>query len=130
MKEIVKHAARIAGELAEECKDCNGDGEVQNACPCCETASCHPIYECPTCARWREIRDWRWHEWAVDPNMCKCGIAHNANEFTNPTFDIPELRELLEDLGLWERFETWMICRLPSYKTELLTNAAEFLKEA
>lgn len=103
-KQIVEQAARIAKGLLPKCKDCGGDGVIDKSGIGIEQCLSKDIIPCPTCARLREIAEWHWNlenqKRFVNPLVCdKCGWPHE-----NPTFDIPALRQLLEDLREWWGF--------------------------
>jgi len=102
-KGIVEEAARIAKGRAGECKGCDGTGLAQYKTPYPDEYTDAP---CPTCAKLREIAEWRWLDTEIH-------VPHHPEKSkTNPTFTVQTLRQLLEDLGEWDIFRLSLFARL------------------
>jgi hypothetical protein len=104
MKPLIETAAKVAGRKAGECPDCTEGWVFPDDIQ----------MPCPTCARLREIAEWKVHDHSIISGIYACNtceftagtIAHvwaHEKRF-NPTLDIPALRQLLEDLGETEKF--------------------------
>jgi hypothetical protein len=160
-QKIVERAREIAIELLPKC-ECRGTGQEVIRTTANGWLQTDPNKPCPSCARLREIAEWKWHTvmyaWQSEnlkvsseiidsllkcgnipaivmgrnnnpPHYgleCACGAYHktvlpdpNRQNYliarANPTFTIPQLRELLQDLGLWDNpkrsFRGWLIRR-------------------
>jgi hypothetical protein len=111
-KELIEVASKVAGRKAGECPCDNG--KLRHVHPLAHSEDVI-VSDCPTCSRLREIAKWCWHEahtqdpkysYPIHGYKCKhCGeIINISNYGTNPTLDIPALRQLLEDLGEYNNF--------------------------
>lgn len=146
-QKIVERAREIAKRMAGECKDCGGSGRWNSFAhgpKHGDYGDSMRITPCPSCARLREIAEWCWHEILEDSQenpykeaVCSCGIQglwfeceivlHLDN---NPTFTIPQLRELLQDLGLWPGFAGWNHDNSSPLYDLAYGDASELLSEA
>jgi hypothetical protein len=116
MKELILAARDKAGELADRC-GCMA-GKVAYNLGADEHCSFKP---CPSCARLREIASWCWHEVPVYLYLgdetpltalwwCSgCGkVTSWYQAFNNKPLTIPQMLQLLCDMGLWEKFKWWL----------------------
>jgi hypothetical protein len=125
MKNLILAARDKAGELAGECF-CN-DGTLCDApdgttmekcggqCSQCELAIPHE-----NCARLREISEWCWHEGVQSCTICDKvvdGITDHIYMY-RPTLTIPAMRQLLCDMGLWEKFVRYVGMQVPIKDTK------------
>jgi len=89
---------------------------------CTSPCDCPYAKPCPTCAPLRKMAgELCWHEWIMKPKnnvssrySCTCGLVgydgRDAEKHmdANPTYTIQSLRELLERMGEWEKFVSWL----------------------
>jgi arsenate reductase-like glutaredoxin family protein len=108
-KQLTEIIARVAKRKAGKCDTCLGDGDLRVVEPFSSPAKYMKPEPCPTCARIREIAEWKWRELETENN----GIAYVEHKYgiTNPTYTVQTLRAVLEDLGEWERFNEHLFDR-------------------